>query len=77
MKKKYNSLEEMVGKKARPADDYQFDMAENAKAVEALALENPGLGIPVHPDVAAHMGAFEEKALADNDEQTDNDMEGE
>lgn len=75
MKKKYNSLEEMIGKKNLPADDYQFSMAENAKAVEAQALENPGLGIPVHPDVAAHMGAFADKALADIDEQTDTEDE--
>lgn len=63
MKGKFKSLAEMVGKKAMPADDYNFSLTENAKAVEAQALENPGIGIPVHPAVAEHMGAFEDKAL--------------
>lgn len=68
-------MEEMVGKKHLPADDYRFSLSENAKAVEALAVENPGIGIPVHPDVAEHMGAFEDKALAPDDEQTETEDE--
>lgn len=74
MQKKYKSLAEMAGKKQPvPADDYQFSLAENARAAEIQALENPGLGIPVHPKVAAFMGAFTDPALTpDNDE---NEME--
>ncbi|MBM9614867.1 hypothetical protein JWJ90_11290 [Desulfobulbus rhabdoformis] len=37
-----------------------------ALKVEQQALENPGLGIPVDPDVADYMGAFfSEEDLAD------------
>jgi len=38
-----------------------------AEAVERQAMENPGLGIPVDPDVAEYMGAFEERAFAPDD----------
>lgn len=38
-----------------------------AQAVERQAVENPGLGIPVDPDVAEYMGAFEEKAFSSDD----------
>lgn len=38
-----------------------------AEAVERQALANPGLGIPADPDVAAHMGAFMETALTEDD----------
>ena len=35
-----------------------------ADAVEAQAEENPDIGIPVDPDVAEYMGAFEEEAVS-------------
>ncbi len=38
-----------------------------AAAVERQALENPDLGIPVDPDVAEYMGAFEELAVTLDD----------
>ena len=38
-----------------------------ADAVERQALENPDLGIPVDPDVADYMGAFEENAVTLDD----------
>ena len=38
-----------------------------AAAVEHQALENPDLGIPVDPDVAEFMGAFEEQAVGLDD----------
>ena len=38
-----------------------------AAAVERQALENPDLGIPVDPDVAEFMGAFEEQAVSLDD----------
>lgn len=38
-----------------------------AEAVERQALENPDLGIPVDPDVADFMGAFEEEAVSLDD----------
>jgi hypothetical protein len=48
-----------------------------AEEIERQALENPGLGIPADPDVADHMGAFEEKAVAigDFDPVDDEDKE--
>lgn len=42
-----------------------------AQAVEEQVLENPGLGIPVDPDVAEFMGAFE------GDEDLSDVIEGE
>lgn len=38
-----------------------------ATAVERQALESPDLGIPVDPDVAEFMGAFEEQAVGLDD----------
>ncbi|MDL2226472.1 hypothetical protein LJB86_02310 [Deltaproteobacteria bacterium OttesenSCG-928-M10] len=38
-----------------------------AEAVERQAAESPALGIPVDPDVAEYMGAFEEKAFYPDD----------
>jgi soluble cytochrome b562 len=38
-----------------------------ADAVEKQALENPDIGIPVDPDVADYMGAFEEDAVSLDD----------
>lgn len=35
-----------------------------AKAVEEQLLADPGLGIPVDPDVAEFMGAFREDAVS-------------
>lgn len=35
-----------------------------ARAVEAQCLENPALGIPVDPEVAEFMGAFQEQAVS-------------
>lgn len=35
-----------------------------ADAVTEQAFEHPGFGIPVDPDVAEHMGAFTEDAIA-------------
>lgn len=43
-----------------------------AEAVERQALENPGLGIPVDPDVADYMGAFFEDTV-DADDLFDDD----
>ena len=34
-----------------------------AQKVEQQAMDNPGLGIPVDPDVADYMGAFTEDAI--------------
>ncbi len=38
-----------------------------AAAVERQALENPDWGIPVDPNVAEYMGAFEELAVTLDD----------
>ena len=38
-----------------------------AGAVETQAEENPDIGIPVDPDVAEFMGAFEEEAVSLDD----------
>ena len=38
-----------------------------AGAVENQAEENPDIGIPVDPDVAEFMGAFEEQAVSLDD----------
>jgi hypothetical protein len=38
-----------------------------ADAVEKQVLENPGLGIPVDPDVADFMGCFIEDAVSLDD----------
>ncbi|MCL2029796.1 MAG: hypothetical protein FWG97_05220 [Deltaproteobacteria bacterium] len=42
-----------------------------AEAVEKQVLENPGLGIPVDPDVAEFMGCFEEEAVTLDDFEDD------
>ena len=42
-----------------------------AEAVEKQVLENPGLGIPVDPDVAEYMGCFEEEAVTLDDIEED------
>ncbi|EHJ48823.1 hypothetical protein DFW101_2819 [Solidesulfovibrio carbinoliphilus subsp. oakridgensis] len=53
-------------------------LARAARAVDAQASEDPSLGVPVDPDVADFMGAFEEKAvgLDDLDEIQGNEGEG-
>lgn len=38
-----------------------------AEAVERQAAADPDLGIPVDPDVADYMGAFEEQAVSLDD----------
>lgn len=38
-----------------------------AAMVEKQAMENPGIGIPVDPEVAQYMGAFEESAVTLDD----------
>lgn len=38
-----------------------------AGAVESQAVENPDIGIPVDPDVAEFMGAFDEETVSLND----------
>ena len=38
-----------------------------ATMVETQAMKNPTLGIPLDPDLADFMGAFEEKALSIDD----------
>lgn len=47
-----------------------------AAMVAKQAAENPDIGIPVAPDVAEYMGAFEESAIALSDLDMD-DMEPE
>ena len=39
-------------------DDRRIWLDAAATAVEREAMENPGMPIPVDPDVAEHMGAF-------------------
>jgi hypothetical protein len=46
--------------------DKEYLMAA-ARAVDVQAMENPGLGIPVDPEVAEFMGAFEELAVGPDD----------
>lgn len=38
-----------------------------ATAVAREAMENPGMPIPVDPDVAEHMGAFADDAMSEED----------
>lgn len=47
-----------------------------ADAIERQALGNPALAIPVDPEVADHMGAFEEPALEIGDLDDLDDDEG-
>lgn len=42
-----------------------------AAEVERQLMENPDLAIPVDPDVAEYMGAFEETALTEADVEDD------
>lgn len=42
-------------------NDEYLQMA--AEAIEHQAAENPDIGIPVDPEVADYMGAFEERAV--------------
>lgn len=46
--------------------DKEYLMAA-ARVVDVQAMENPGLGIPVDPEVAEFMGAFEELAVGPDD----------
>jgi hypothetical protein len=48
-----------------------------AEAVEKQVLENPGLGIPVDPDVAEFMGCFVEDAVTLDDIEDDYNQDGE
>ena len=43
-----------------------------ARAVEEQVEANPSLGIPVDPDLADFMGAFEENAVPADDYMEDN-----
>lgn len=49
-----------------------------AQVVDVQASENPSLGIPVDPDVADFMGAFEEGAVSldDLDEEHEGEEQG-
>ena len=38
-----------------------------ATAVAREAMENPGMPIPVDPDVAGHMGCFADEAMSEED----------
>ena len=42
---------------------YHAYLEAAAREVYRQVAENPGLGIPVDPDVADHMGAFQETAI--------------
>lgn len=53
-------------------------MSENAELllasaliIQSQALENPDIAIPVDPDVAEHMGAFEDTAVSPEDLELD------
>lgn len=54
-------------------NDFMAEISEDeflqiaAATVERQALQNPEIGIPVDPDVADHMGAFEEAAISTQD----------
>lgn len=39
-----------------------------ARAVEVQAVQNPDIGVPVDPDVADFMGAFQERAVINLDD---------
>ncbi len=51
-------------------------LAAAARVVDAQATEDPTLGIPVDPDVAEYLGAFEETALGPDDLDDLDDLEG-
>ena len=40
------------------------ELMATANVVSQQALDNPGIGIPVDPEVAEYMGAFTEDAIA-------------
>jgi hypothetical protein len=44
------------------------ELLNAARAVDSQASDNPDIGIPVDPDVAAFMGAFVETALEGDEE---------
>ncbi len=48
-------------------DDRRTWLDAAATAVEREAMENPGMPIPVDPDVAEHMGAFADDAMSEED----------
>lgn len=48
-------------------DDRRTWLDAAATAVEREAMENPGVPIPVDPDVAEHMGAFADDAMSEED----------
>ena len=48
-------------------DDRRIWLDAAATAVEREAMENPGMPIPVDPDVAEHMGAFADDAMSEED----------
>lgn len=49
--------------KEKMTEDKKY-LAAAAAAVERQLLENPGVPIPVDPDVAAYMGAMEDDAMS-------------
>ena len=55
------------------ADEY---LKAAADAIERQLMNNPDLGIPVDPDVAEFMGAFEESAVSPGDFDPLNGEEG-
>lgn len=57
--------------------DYKEYLQAAARAVDVQATESPELGIPVDPDVAEFMGAFEEGALSLDDVDDADDAGGE
>jgi len=60
---------------------YKDFLKSAAQAVENQVAENPLLGIPVDPDVAGFMGAFEDDPAIleaiDNEADGENDVDGE
>jgi hypothetical protein len=53
--------------------DYLFSAA---KSVDFQLTAHPGLGIPVDPDIAEFMGAFDESALEEHDLELEAGDEG-
>lgn len=50
------------------------DFSAAANVVSEQTLDNPGVGIPVDPDVAEFMGAFSEESLSLSDLMDDVDL---
>lgn len=48
-------------------DDNKEYLEAAAKAVEKQMMENPGVPIPVDPDVAEYMGAMQDDAMSESD----------